>query len=337
MKVEAAAALVDSALAGDALLEVDRLSVRYPSDHGPVSAVDDISLSVRRAEVLGLVGESGCGKSTVAASILGLLPAGAQVDGSIRYDGEQLIGAHPDRLRQLRGNRIATIVQDPMTSLDPTYAVGEQVAEAVRAHAKVSRSIARRRALDALGEVGIPDPRARYSDPPHRLSGGMRQRVVIAAALVNDPSLIIADEPTTALDVTIQAQILHLLLKLLDRRGTAIVLITHDLSVVATVCDRVVAMYAGQIAERAPTAALFQRPGHPYTTALLEAMPTVGHRPGSLQVIAGTVPDLSGELPGCRFMPRCVHAGPRCELRPPTSTLAAEHAVACWLHAGGVE
>jgi oligopeptide/dipeptide ABC transporter ATP-binding protein len=337
VKVDAAPAMVDSAVAGGALLEIEGLSVRYPSDHGPVSAVDDISFSVRRSEVLGLVGESGCGKSTVAASVLGLLPAGADVDGSIRYDGEQLIGADPDRLRQLRGNRIATIVQDPMTSLDPTWAVGAQVAEAVRAHAKVSRSIARRRALDALGEVGIPDPRARYGDPPHRLSGGMRQRVVIAAALVNDPALIIADEPTTALDVTIQAQILHLLLQLLERRGTAIVLITHDLSVVATVCDRVVAMYAGQIAERAPTPALFDRPGHPYTTALLEAMPTVGHRPGSLQVIAGTVPDLSGELPGCRFMPRCGHAGPRCELRPPTSTLAADHDVACWLHAGGVE
>ena len=337
MKVDAAPATIAGAVAGGALLDVDGLSVRYRSDRGPVSAVDDISFSVRRSEVLGLVGESGCGKSTVASAVLGLLPSSADVDGAISYDGEQLIGADPDRLRQLRGNRIATIVQDPMTSLDPTFAVGEQVAEAVRAHAKVSRSIARRRALDALGEVGIPDPRTRYGDPPHRLSGGMRQRVVIAAALVNDPSLIIADEPTTALDVTIQAQILHLLLQLLERRGTAIVLITHDLGVVATVCDRVVTMYAGQIAERAPTAALFEHPGHPYTTALLEAMPTVGHQPGSLRVIAGTVPDLTGELPGCRFMPRCVHAGPRCELRPPTSPLAADHAVACWLHAGGVQ
>jgi oligopeptide/dipeptide ABC transporter ATP-binding protein len=319
-----------------ALLEVDGLSVRYQTGRGQVSAVDDVTFAVGRAELLGLVGESGCGKSTVAAAILGLLPANAEVTGSIVYDGEQLNGADVTRLRQLRGNRIATIVQDPMTSLDPTFSIGEQIAEAVRTHAKVPRAVARRRALDVLGEVGIPDPRRRYGDPPHRLSGGMRQRVVIAAALVNDPALIVADEPTTALDVTIQAQILALLLQLRDERGTAIVLITHDLGVVATVCDRVVVMYAGQIAERAPTTALFARPAHPYTTALLDAMPSVAHRPGSLRVIPGAVPDLAGALPGCRFAPRCTHAGPRCEQRPPSSALDGGHDVACWLFAGGV-
>jgi oligopeptide/dipeptide ABC transporter ATP-binding protein len=336
MKADLAPAVPATAGVDRALLAVDGLSVRYHSDRGSVSAVDDVTFSVQQSEVLGLVGESGCGKSTVAAAILGLLPAGTDVEGSIRYVGEQLIGADPRRLRQLRGNRIATIVQDPMTSLDPTFSVGEQIAETVRAHAKVSRGIARRRALDVLGEVGIPDPRARYGDPPHRLSGGMRQRVVIAAALVNNPALIVADEPTTALDVTIQAQILALLLQLRDERGTAIVLITHDLGVVATVCDRVVAMYAGQIAERAPTAALFARPAHPYTTALLGSMPTVGHRRGHLRVIAGSVPDLAAPLPGCRFAPRCTHAGPRCDQRPPTSTLDVGHDVACWLAAGGV-
>jgi oligopeptide/dipeptide ABC transporter ATP-binding protein len=321
---------------GRALLEVDHLSVRYHSDRGPVSAVDDITFSVGRSEVLGLVGESGCGKTTVASAVLGLLPRRAEVHGSITYDGEQLVGAAPDRLRRLRGSRIATIVQDPTASLDPTFSIGEQIAEAVRAHAAVSRAVARRRALDVLGEVGIPDPRARYGDPPHRLSGGMRQRVVIAAALVNDPSLIIADEPTTALDVTIQAQILALLLQLRDQRGAAIVLITHDLAVVATVSDRVVVMYAGQIAEWAPTASIYTEPQHPYTAALLDAVPTAGHRPGSLRVIAGVVPDLAGELPGCRFAGRCPHRGPRCEQRPTTTTVADGHDVACWLHAGGV-
>jgi oligopeptide/dipeptide ABC transporter ATP-binding protein len=319
-----------------ALLAVEGLSVGYRSERGVVSAVDDASFSVQRAEVLGLVGESGCGKSTVAGAILGLLPPNAEVRGSIAYEGEELVAADPAVLRRLRGNRIATIVQDPLSSLDPTFAIGEQIAEAVRTHGKVSRSVARQRALDVLGEVGIPDPRQRYGDPPHRLSGGMRQRVVIAAALVNDPSLLIADEPTTALDVTIQAQILALLLRLRDDRGAAIVLITHDLGVVATVCDRVVVMYAGQIAERAATGDLFARPAHPYTTALLDAVPTVAHRPGSLRVIAGAVPDLTTVGPGCRFAPRCPHAGPRCTTRPPMSTLGDGHDVGCWLAAGGV-
>ncbi len=319
-----------------ALLAVEGLSVRYRSERGAVSAVDDASFAVQRGELLGLVGESGCGKSTVAGAILGLLPPSAEVQGSITYEGEELVAAGPAVLRRLRGNRIATIVQDPLSSLDPTFPIGEQIAEAVRTHGKVSRSVARQRALDVLGEVGIPDPRKRYGDPPHRLSGGMRQHVVIAAALVNDPSLLVADEPTTALDVTIQAQILALLLRLRDERGAAIVLITHDLGVVATVCDRVVVMYAGQIAERAATADLFAHPAHPYTTALLDAVPTVAHRPGALRVIAGAVPDLTTVGPGCRFAPRCPHAGPRCSTRPPSSSLGDVHDVACWLAAGGV-
>ena len=320
------------------VLDVDHLSVGYTSAGtvNPVSAVDDVSFGVAPSEVLGLVGESGCGKSTVAAAILGLLPRNAHMRGSIRFDGEELVGADAGRMRHLRGNRIASIVQDPTTSLDPTFSIGAQIAETVRAHARVSRSIAKRRALEVLAEVGIPDPRARYDDPPHRLSGGMRQRVVIAAALVNDPALIIADEPTTALDVTIQAQILALLLGLRDERGTAIVLITHDLGVVATVCDRVVTMYAGQVCERAPIRSMFAAPAHPYTTALLASMPSAAHHPGALHVIAGAVPDLSGELPGCRFAARCGHRGPRCEIRPELTSVATEHEVACWLAAGGV-
>ena len=326
----------DATASGSLALDVRGLSVAYASARGSVSAVDDVSFAVASAEVVGLVGESGCGKSTVAASILGLLPHRAQMRGSIRFDGEELVGADAERMRHLRGNRIATIVQDPTSSLDPTFSIGEQIAETVRAHATVSRATAKQRALDVLAEVGIPDPRSRYDDPPHRLSGGMRQRVVIAAALVNDPTLIIADEPTTALDVTIQAQILALLLRLRDERGTAIVLITHDLGVVATVCDRVVTMYAGQVAEQAPVLAMFAHPSHPYTTALLDSMPSAGQRPGGLQVIAGTVPDLAGALPGCRFAARCAHRGPRCEARPPLATVGEGHDVACWLVAGGV-
>jgi len=322
---------------GSSLLDVTGLSVGYRSDRGLVSALDDVSFAVGTSEVVGLVGESGCGKSTVAGAVLGLLPRSAQVHGSVRFAGEELVAARASVLRHLRGNRIATIVQDPTTSLDPTFSVGQQIAETVRAHAQVTRSVAKQRALEVLAEVGIPDPRTRYDDPPHRLSGGMRQRVVIAAALVNDPALIIADEPTTALDVTIQAQILALLLRLRDDRGTAIMLISHDLAVVASVCDRVVTMYAGQIAERAPTGSLFAEPGHPYTAALLEALPGSGHAPGELPVIAGTVPDLAGPLPGCRFATRCRHRFEPCDTRPPMATVAPHHDVACWLRVDTAE
>jgi oligopeptide/dipeptide ABC transporter ATP-binding protein len=326
----------DTAATGRLILEVGGLSVGYATERGPLSAVDDVSFDVARSEVLGLVGESGCGKSTVAAAILGLLPRRATMSGSIRFDGEEVVGADAEQMRQIRGNRVASIVQDPTTSLDPTYSIGQQIAETVRAHARVSRATAKQRTLDVLAEVGIADPRSRYRDPPHRLSGGMRQRVVIAAALVNDPALIIADEPTTALDVTIQAQILALLLRLRDERGTAIMLITHDLGVVATVCDRVVTMYAGQVAERAPIRPMFAAPGHPYTAALLESMPDAAQRAGGLRVIAGTVPDLAGALPGCRFASRCEHRGPRCDTKPPLTDLGDGHDAGCWLIAGGV-
>jgi peptide/nickel transport system ATP-binding protein len=317
---------------GRALLEVDHLSVRYHSDRGPVSAVDDITFSVGRSEVLGLVGESGCGKTTVASAVLGLLPRRAEVHGSITYDGEQLVGAAPDRLRRLRGSRIATIVQDPTASLDPTFSIGEQIAEAVRAHAAVSRAVARRRALDVLGEVGIPDPRARYGDPPHRLSGGMRQRVVIAAALVNDPSLIIADEPTTALDVTIQAQILDILRELVREERTALILITHDLGVVAGMCERVNVMYGGMFMETASAEDLFASPRHPYTLGLLESIPRLdASRREQLKPIPGAPRDMLSPPAACPFQPRCrfeVDAS-RQEV-PPLVEIEPDHHVACF-------
>jgi peptide/nickel transport system ATP-binding protein len=223
------------------------------------------------------------------------------------------------------------VFQDPMTSLDPAFSIGQQVAETIRAHRDEGARAARRRAVEILGLVGIPDPQVRYDDPPQRLSGGMRQRVVIATALVNDPALIIADEPTSALDVTIQSQILDLLKELRARLRTTIVLITHDLGVVAQVCDRVGVMYAGQLMEVAPVEQLFREPAHPYTRALLAALPEKGQEPGSLRVIEGRVPDLAEPPPGCRFAPRCPHRMAECELVPPLAPERPEHEVACWL------
>ncbi len=315
-------------------LSITDLRVEYPTATGGVSALDGVSLQVAPGEVLGLVGESGCGKSTLAQAALGLLPEAAQVSGSIVAGGAQVVGASPVELRRLRGNTIAMVFQDPSTSLDPTFSIGSQVQESILAHQKVSRSEARARAVALLRQVGIPDAAARYSTPPHRFSGGMRQRVVIAAAVANNPGILIADEPTTALDVTIQAQILELMRSLARERGTAIVLITHDLSVVAQVCDRAAVMYAGQLVEEAPVAALFSSPRHPYTRALLAALPTRDARPGQLAVIPGQVPDLAGELPGCRYLNRCPLADERCTSRPQLQAVG-DSQVACWVAQDG--
>ncbi len=279
------------------------------------------------------MGESGCGKSTLALAIIGLLSGQAHVGGHIIFDGRDLIGLPEREWRLLRGDRLSMIFQDPLTSLDPAYGIGEQVAEAIRAHRPVSRDGARARALSLLKDVGIPAADRRYDEPPHRLSGGMRQRVVVAAALANDPVLLIADEPSTALDVTIQAQILKLLLARRDDHDTAILLITHDLGVVAQVCDRVAVMYAGQLVEIAPVGALFREPRHPYTRALLEAQPTSGQERGSLRVIAGEVPDLSDPPSGCRFAPRCPLAHAACRMVPPMTSPGPGHEVACWADA----
>jgi peptide/nickel transport system ATP-binding protein len=313
------------------LLALEHVDVGFATEDGRVSAVSDVSLSVSEGEIFGLVGESGCGKTTLAMALMGLLPATAHVAGSVRFQGLELLGLPPDELRKLRGDRISMIFQDPMTSLDPTFPVGEQVAETITAHRDVDDARARERALELLGGVGIPEPERRFGDAPHRLSGGMRQRVVIATALANEPALVLADEPTTALDVTIQAQVLDLLRDLRARLQTTIVLITHDLGVVAQICDRVGVMYAGQLVEVAPVSEIFRSPRHPYTQALLAALPTQQQVPGSLRVIPGRVPNLADPPPGCRFSTRCPYVMDVCATVPPLAQENDEHLIACWL------
>jgi peptide/nickel transport system ATP-binding protein len=313
------------------LLALEHVDVGFATEDGRVSAVSDVSLSVSEGEIFGLVGESGCGKTTLAMALMGLLPATAHVAGSVRFQGLELLGLPPDELRKLRGDRISMIFQDPMTSLDPTFPIGEQVAETLTAHRQVDNTRARERALELLRDVGIPEPERRFGDAPHRLSGGMRQRVVIATALANEPALVLADEPTTALDVTIQAQVLDLLRALRTRLQTTIVLITHDLGVVAQICDRVGVMYAGQLVEVAPVSEIFRSPRHPYTQALLAALPTQQQVPGSLRVIPGRVPNLADPPPGCRFSTRCPYVMDVCATVPPLAHETDEHLIACWL------
>jgi peptide/nickel transport system ATP-binding protein len=308
------------------LVEFQDVSV----DYGAVSAVAGVSLALRPGETYGLVGESGCGKTTLATALLGLLPESAHVSGRILFRGDDLVTMPEPARRALRGDRIGTVFQDPVTSLDPTFGIGFQVAETIRAHTRISRGQARDRALALLRQVGIPAAEHRYGDPPHRLSGGMRQRVVLACAVANSPDLLIADEPTTALDVTIQAQILDLLARLQQDQGTTILLVTHDLGVVAQVCDRVGVMYAGQLVEEAPVTDLFDNPTHPYTRALLDALPSSAHRGAELRAIGGQVPDLADPPAGCRFKQRCPHRLADCDHQP---VLAADgdRRIACWL------
>jgi peptide/nickel transport system ATP-binding protein len=300
------------------LLEVHNLSTHFPTREGLVRAVDDLSFYLDRGELLGLVGESGCGKSMTALSIMRLIaPPGRIVAGEIVFDGRNLLQLSNAAMRDVRGNDIAMIFQDPMTSLNPVFTVGEQIAEALRLHRRLSRKAARQAAVEAMREVSIPDPALRADDYPHQLSGGMRQRVMIAMSLACDPELLIADEPTTALDVTIQAQILELLNGLRRNRDLAILLITHDLGVVAEVADRVAVMYTGKIVEESPVAELFARPKHPYTEGLLHSVPklTAEHVAKSerLQTIEGTVPKPTKLPPGCHFEPRCRYRMPRCK------------------------
>ena len=319
------------------LLEIRNLVTAFHTAAGRVPAVDGVSLEIERGRVLGLVGESGCGKSVTAMSILGLVAAPGTIEaGEILLDsgGHSLdLARLPEpELRRVRGGRIGMIFQEPMTSLNPVFTVGDQIAEALRLHRDLSRQAARARALEMLELVRVADPGRRLDEYPHQLSGGMRQRVMIAMALVCEPDLVIADEPTTALDVTIQAQILDLLADLRRRLGTAILLITHDLGVVAETCDDVAVMYAGKIVERAPAAELFARPMHPYTIGLLEARPEgAGRGGGPLRTIPGMVPPPQAFPPGCRFHPRCAFARlPHCgteaaELRE----IAPGHFVRC--------
>jgi len=299
------------------LLEVKNLETHFPTRAGLVRAVNDVSFSLDRGELLGLVGESGCGKSITALSIMRLIaPPGKTVGGEILFEDKNLLALSNAEMRAIRGDDIAMIFQDPMTSLNPVYTVGEQIAEALRLHRKLSRKAAREAAINAMSEVAIPDPARRASDYPHQLSGGMRQRVMIAMALACDPKLLIADEPTTALDVTIQAQILELLDELRKTRELAVLLITHDLGVVAEVADRVAVMYTGKIVEESPVEELFARPKHPYTEGLLRSVPklTAEHvlKLERLETIEGTVPSPTNLPPGCHFAPRCPYRMQRC-------------------------
>lgn len=316
-----------------AALQLRDLSVRFPL--GPsagaksVSAVDGVSFTVATGEIFGLVGESGCGKSTLANAIMGLLPETSQITGSIRVHDDEVIGLSDSDFRRIRGNTAAMIFQDAATSLDPTWAIGDQIAETIRAHHPVSKREARKRTLALMTEVGLLDPSDRYTNAPHRLSGGMRQRIVIAAALANNPQLLIADEPTTALDVTLQAQILQLIDRLRVAHHTAVLLITHDLGVIAQSCDRVGVMYAGQLVEIAPVDELFANPQHPYTRALLAARPRAQLGSDRLAVIPGQVPDLSQEIVGCRFASRCPRCIEACT-ETPDRALRGHSEVACW-------
>ncbi|HEX2496859.1 MAG TPA: ABC transporter ATP-binding protein [Gaiellaceae bacterium] len=314
------------------LLDVRELSVRFDTDEGTVHAVDRMSLTLEPRQVLGIVGESGCGKSVTALSILGLLPKTATVTGSVSFDGTELLGASRSDLRKIRGRQISFVFQEPMTSLNPVFRIGRQIDEVVQEHMNVSKRGARARALELLDLVHIPDPSRRVDEYPHQLSGGMRQRVMIAMALACDPKILIADEPTTALDVTIQAGILDLLREVRERLGTAIILITHNLGVVADLADRVVVMYAGRKAEEAPVRELFAHPQHPYTIGLLGAVPRAGAaRNGRLQEIPGRVPSLS-ELPGhCAFADRCPRADEQSWSEvPQLREVRHDHAVACF-------
>ncbi|HLJ21018.1 MAG TPA: ABC transporter ATP-binding protein [Stellaceae bacterium] len=319
----------------EALLRVDDLRTHFFTLDGVTRAVDGVSFSVEAGETLGIVGESGCGKSVTALSIMRLLPAklGRIVSGAIRFEGQDLLTLSEAEMRDIRGNRIAMIFQEPMTSLNPVLTIGDQIAEAAIIHQQKSRSDAMAHTVEMLRLVRIPDAERRVRDYPHQFSGGMRQRVMIAMALCCNPKLLIADEPTTALDVTIQAQILKLMLELKGRFGAAVMLITHDLGVVAETCQRVIVMYAGRKVEEAPVLELFDRPMHPYTRGLMASVP---RRPleksaRRLQEIPGIVPSLREPIPGCPFAPRCGFATDRCRGEaPPLMEHAAGHWAACW-------
>ena len=316
------------------LLEVNALRIAFAVDRGSVTeAVSGNSFRLERGRTLAIVGESGCGKSVTALAIMRLLPqTGTRISGSIAFEGRELTSLPERQMRDLRGNRMAMIFQEPMTSLNPSFTVGDQVAEALIRHRGLAAAAARRAAIDMLARVRIPSPVARAEEYPHKLSGGMRQRVMIAMALACSPSLLIADEPTTALDVTIQAQILDLLRDLREATGAAIILITHDLGVVAETCDEVLVMYAGEIVEQAPTRQLFIAPQHPYTVGLLGSLPRLGEKRERLSAIAGSVPSLAaGTFVGCRFAERCPFADTHCRTEvPPLREVGTGHRSRCW-------
>jgi peptide/nickel transport system ATP-binding protein len=317
------------------MLEVRDLSIGFRlAGGGRVSITRKLNFRIGAGERLGVVGESGCGKTVTGLSVLRLLPeAHVQIDGQVLFEGQDLLKLPESGMRAIRGRDIAMIFQEPMTALDPVFTVGEQIAEAYRTHFPVSRAEARERAIEGLAKVGIPLPARRVDEYPHQFSGGMRQRVMIAMALVCEPKLLIADEPTTALDVTVQAQITDLLRELSERAGTALMFITHDLGVVAEVCTRMVTMYAGEVVEDAPVDAALMRPRHPYTSGLLRSLPRLTPHRGVLPSIRGRVPSPSEMPGGCRFRARCDHAQPACAEEQAAIVLSPVHSARCWLTA----
>lgn len=316
------------------LLDVRRLVVEFPGRRGTLRALDEVSFEIAPGEILGVVGESGAGKSLTGAAIIGLLePPGRVAGGEILLDGRRIDNLPPDALRKIRGRQIGAIFQDPLTSLNPLYTVGRQLTETIMTHLPVGPAEARRRAIALLGDTGIPAPAQRIDHFPHQFSGGMRQRVVIALALAAEPRLIVADEPTTALDVSIQAQIITLLKTLCRERGAAVMLITHDMGVIAETCDRVAVMYAGRVAEIGPVHDVIHRPAHPYTAGLMACIPDMSQDRERLNQIDGAMPRLNAIPPGCAFHPRCTQAFDRCHAQRPDLMPAGATRAACWLHA----
>jgi len=315
-----------------AVLEIMGLKTQFLTRQGVVKAVDGVDLAIGRGETVGVVGESGCGKSVTALSILRLLPpvSGRIAAGQILFNGRDLVQVSPAEMRRIRGNDISMIFQEPMTSLNPVYPVGFQIQEVLRKHRRMKKRAARDEASRVLGLVGIPEPEARLDDYPHQMSGGMRQRIMIAMALSCHPQIMVADEPTTALDVTIQAQILDLIGRLKEEIGMAVLLITHDLGVVAEICRRVVVMYAGKLVESAGVRELFAHPTHPYTVGLFGSLPKIGGRQGGLRSIPGVVPSLLDLPPGCSFQDRCFNAGNECRQDPHWREVVPNHWIRCW-------
>jgi peptide/nickel transport system ATP-binding protein len=315
------------------LLEVRGLRTHFASERGEVRAVDGVDFRLERGRTLGIVGESGCGKSVTALSIMGLVPQppGRIAGGEVRFEGEDLLQAPVQRLRDLRGDKLSMIFQEPMTSLNPAFQVGDQITEVLLRHRNLTRGEAHEKTVEMLRKVRIPSPEARANEYPHQLSGGMRQRVMIAMALACNPKLLIADEPTTALDVTIQAQILELMRALREELGTAIILITHDLGVIAELADDVIVMYAGKVVERCAVPRLFAEPQHPYTIGLLGSIPRLDLEQERLSAIEGFVPDAAAMPEGCRFHPRCPFSVERCRKESPElKEIRSGHFVACW-------
>lgn len=318
-----------------AILEVQKLKTSFKTDHGKVAVVDGVDFTIHAGETLGVVGESGCGKSVTSLSIMRLLPPSGTAEGVIRFQGKNLLELTEREMQKIRGNDIAMIFQEPMTSLNPLHTVGKQIEEAISLHWDVSKTEAKERAITMLKAVAMPRAEEIYGEYPHQLSGGMRQRVMIAMAMACDPKLIIADEPTTALDVTIQAQILDLMRSLKQKTGTSILLITHDLGVVAEMCERVIVMYAGQVVEETDVRTLFENPQHPYTIGLLHSIPDLADARDYLETIPGAVP-LAHQMPtGCRFAPRCSHAMEKCRVQAPELLSIGQHKCRCWLFAEG--